>query len=87
MPITVGAAQLIRTGTQLADMPTGTIVRTGTDYVCVVDHGPSGEWTGGWTHIYPLEPQTGLLFYPANFDLSLPLAAWVPTSDYRLPRR
>jgi hypothetical protein len=52
----------------------------------VVDHGRSGEWTGGWTHIYLLEPQTGLLFYPANFDLSLPLAAWVPTRDYRLPR-
>ncbi|WP_281201781.1 hypothetical protein [Nocardia anaemiae] len=36
MPITLGATQLIATRTQLADTPTGTIVRTGSDYVCVL---------------------------------------------------
>lgn len=69
------ARNAITTREQLYAAPTGTVIRArGDDYI--VDHGPAGEWTGGRTHIYPLLPDWGRVFYPANFDLSLPVGAF-----------
>ncbi|GAB2709339.1 hypothetical protein GCM10027089_35900 [Nocardia thraciensis] len=86
-PASVGGTRLIESRVQLAGLPTGTILATGTGYVGLVHHGPSGQWTGGRTGIYPLAVQTDLVFYPANFDLSLPVAAWLPTTVHRPPIR
>ncbi|WP_280387679.1 hypothetical protein [Nocardia wallacei] len=82
-PASVGRTRLIESRVQLAGLPTGTILVTGTGYVGLVHHGPRGQWTGGRTRIYPLAVQTDLVFYPANFDLSLPVAAWLPSTDYQ----
>lgn len=56
----------------LSNAPTGTVVRTPNGHLWSIDHGPEGEWTGARTHIHHLLPAPEV-FYPANFDLSMPL--------------
>lgn len=71
--------RVITTREQLAAARTGTVIRTRQGDVYGVDHGGVGEWTGGRTHIYPWLPDWGCVFYPANFDLSLPVdVLWSP---------
>lgn len=63
---------------ELAGAPTGTIVGTANGLIWLVDHGPGGEWVKGRTHIHELKPDWDRTYYPANFDLSLPVQAWSP---------
>lgn len=72
-------SQRYATRDQLAAAPTGTEFRTTLGDRWIIDHGPGDDWHGGRTHIYLMRPDRtpdwDRVFYPANFDLLLPVEA------------
>lgn len=66
--------RIIESREQLNACPTGTVIRAqgGTLYL-VGETAPDGR-----LRLHPLEAVTGLTYYSANFDRSLPVEAWSP---------